>query len=237
VPYQQLFLSVKFRSLSPVVDNPGFGLVYQTTNLAATIVDVGDVATKIATSLTAIPTGGTKSPSGYMSNVLDRSANMSSVTVYDLTGKLNGDPHGSPIATKTFTPSAGTAAPMPEGVAFVLTLQAPYGSDVEFSGNTRPRARDRGRIYFGPLNAGAVVFSTDAAGRTIFASQITTDLGKWIQSISNILTTASVPYDLGVWSRANAIVKKAAQVILDDRPDYQRRRADQSTVRTLLPLA
>jgi hypothetical protein len=98
----------------------------------------------------------------------------------------------------------------------------------------RPRARDRGRIYFGPI-AGAVV-STDASLRTVIVSGAATDILRWLKSINQLTTGGGTTWTLGVWSRKNAVIKQLQQASIDDRVDYQRRRSDQSGVKYIQAL-
>jgi hypothetical protein len=214
-----------------------FHLDYAAVSGSPDLTDVQDLTSHVTLSLNAIPAGAVAAPTYYMSNSLDRAALHASVKVYDVTGHLNGSPAGSYVFLETWTVgSSGVAGSNPEGICAVITLQANYGSDVEFAPGARPRARDRGRIYFGPLMPNC--FGTSGAtNRSTLTSQIRTDLTAWIKAI-NLYTTGphSVPYALQVWSRKNATTKPLVETWMDDRPDYQRRRSDQSTVRTVVPL-
>jgi hypothetical protein len=167
-----------------------------------------------------------------MHQVVDRSASSAMIKAYDISGHLNGTPHGPPVATQSFTPTAaitGGTDP-PEGVAIVITLQAPYGSDDEFLGGTRPRARDRGRIYFGPITAGGVG-KESSTGRSVIPLPITTDLLLTFRKMAVGYTIGAIQYALCVWSRKSALLKPLSVLWCDDRPDYQRRRADQGASR------
>lgn len=73
---------------------------------------------------------------------------------------------GGPVFRESwadFLPNAASATNLPEEVAIVATFHATYGSTPERipggpagpEGDTRPRARLRGRIYLGPLSVAA----------------------------------------------------------------------------------
>jgi hypothetical protein len=113
---------------------------------------------------------------------------------------------------------------LPEGVAAAITMQAPYGTDVEYAPGARPRSRDRGRFYFGPLNQQCLLKEAD--GSSSWTIPFKNCMTQWLKVLNAFTSTAhSVNFLLGVWSRQNAIIKSLAEGWLDDRPDYQRRRA------------
>jgi hypothetical protein len=121
-------------------------------------------------------------------------------------------------------------------VSAVVTLQAPYGSDVEFLPGSRPRARDRGRIFFGPL-AGQACSLEATTNRTIVSTSPRTDLTAWIKKICVLTTTPhTVVYNLAVWSRKNAVMKSLQEAWVDDRPDVMRRRAGSAGTKTIIAL-
>jgi hypothetical protein len=229
-----VLLRIGFTSRDPITDNPSIDLSYLTTFTTQTANDALDLANAVTSAIGVVPSGGTQSPSYYLSTVLSNSANMSTFEVYDVTNHLDGSRHGSPVVIGSWT--LGTSSPasnMPAGVSCAVTLQAPYGTDVEFGPGSRPRARDRGRFYWGPLNNFAI--GQDATThRPEIISQMRTDMTKFVKAI-NVVTTAThtVTYNLAVWSRKNAAMKSLQECWVDDRPDYQRRRDDQSTVRTI----
>jgi hypothetical protein len=231
-----LHVVVQVQTTSPIADPPSFTLDFATTTGPMTTTDAGELLTVVKNSMTAIPTGGTHSPSAWYSGVISRVANSGTIKVYDVSAHLDGSPAGSPVATGVFTPSAKLSVnSLPEGLAIAITEQAPYGTDVEFAPGSRPRARDRGRIYMGPLDATAT--TTDANGAGVVASSPTTDFLQWIKSIAlKTLTTSANAFWLGVWSRVGGWVKQLAQAYIDNRPDYIRLRADQGTSRTAISL-
>ena len=237
-PFQNLHLQIKFAPLSPIIDAPSFHLYYLSTYTTADITDVSSLVNQVISQFNSIPSGAGFSVASVMSDCLSRAANQSLVDVYDVTAHLNGTPAGSPVLLTSFTLAAGQPTPKanPEGVAAVITLQAPYGTDVEFGPGTpatRPRARDRGRIYVGPLD-GSVLALESTTNRSYLVSSFQTTLVKWIQAI-NVITTAphTVIYNLAVWSRKGAFMKSLQECWVDDRPDYQRRRSDQAASRLI----
>lgn len=219
-----------FTSASPLVDNVSMDLSYTTTSSTALVSDVSQLLTFVGASFSLLPTGSTHPAAYYIGPVIPSTANNNLLQAYDLTGHLDGSPHGSPIAIGNFTLSGTrSAASLPEGVCSVITLQAAYGTDVEFAPGARPRARDRGRIYFGPI-CGQMV-TTDASLRTIIIAAGAQDVLRWLKSIFSFTSPGGPTFQLGVWSRRNQIVKPLVGAYMDDRPDYQRRRTDQSGTR------
>jgi hypothetical protein len=117
----------------------------------------------------------------WISPVVSRTANMCYVDIYDLTGHLDGSPHGSPILHTPFTiMSAGAGAAyvtMPPEMAIVASYHAAFGAALEagpiateptpessidrgapatFAAKTRPKSSLRGRLYIGPLSTRAL---------------------------------------------------------------------------------
>lgn len=181
----------------------------------------------------------------YMAQSLNKSAPMS-YTCYNITGHLDGSAHGAPIwqntqpLTNPVNSSATTA--IPEGVAAVLSFRRDYGTDVEFIRDSagkvigRPRGQDRGRIFFGPLDPTALARQATTL-RCTLSNPFMTDIGKAWDSISTFSDSASAAWHLAQWSRKKASAADIVQVWIDDRPDYQRRRSDQSVIRSTLPFA
>lgn len=234
---QNLHIVFQLQSLSPVVPNAHIAFNYETTFTTQDSTDIANLVSQIYGKFNAIPSGGTLAPCGYLSPVYSRAGSAFTCEVYDVTGNLGGARHGSPYyVTSGFigsTASAGGASPE---AAVVITLQAPYGTDVEFGPGTRPRARDRGRIYFGSVGPNAMGVEATTF-RTIVTGNCQNDLGKFIKAI-NVLTTTphTVVYNLAVWSRKNATMKSLQECWVDDAPDTQRRRGGTSATRTITPL-
>lgn len=183
--------------------------------------------------------GGASEPIGYyLSDVLNRGTGACALEVYDITSHLDGSPHGAPVAMTSWTLHAGAGSTsIPEGVAATLSIRADYGTDVEFGPGTRPRARDRNRIYLGPLQLPAFAEDSTTHRCTLKSTFVADVLAKAVYLSASI--------DLGgdnwvwqVWSRKNAATKVPIQAWMDNRPDYQRRRSDPNPAsRTYVDLA
>jgi hypothetical protein len=127
---------------------------------------------------------------------------------------------------------------VPEGVAAALSFRSDYGTDVEFIRDPvthkvthRPRAMHRGRMFLGPFGTNA--FGQDGTThrtkfQAVFMSDACTALNK------NLLVTdsGSNAWHFQQWSRRSGVARDITTIWMDDRPDYQRRRTDQSTART-----
>lgn len=150
---------------------------------------------------------------------------------YNIGGHLDGSPHGSPFRSIAWTLGAMVAGakPLPTEVAAAITFHSDYGSDPEFAPGTRPRARDRGRVYIGPLTQSVV--DNNAPVNRPFVSQSTRE---------TLVTQAAALRDDSattwcVWSRAAAALKAVTKIWVDDAFDSQRRRGEKATVFTTNP--
>lgn len=170
----------------------------------------------------------------YMAYSLDRTAGMATTKWYDLTGHLNGTPHGSPGRVDTWTLGAvgGGLGLAPAECAACLSFHSAYGGDLEESGATRPKQRDRGRIYL-PLNNGAM---GDVAGfgnpelLAAFRTDCTVAMKRFHDAVAGL---AGAP-NWAVWSRAKATVQAVIAGSVDNAPDTQRRRGFKATAKTSL---
>jgi hypothetical protein len=166
---------------------------------------------------------------GFINESIARTADSVVIKFYDLAGHLDGSPHGSPRSIQTFT--LGNMVPgaeaLPREIAACLTFQCAYGSDAEFAGHTRPRARDRGRIYIGPL--------TSSTGQT----DATTGRRRFTTSFQETLTLAAAALVAfpgsawAVWSRKAGLLNPVVGGWCDDAYDVQRRRGERPVARTL----
>lgn len=163
----------------------------------------------------------------YLAESVDSAANRVDVDFFDLTGHLDGTPHGSPIASRSFTLVAPPdSSPLPAEVAICLSYHSAFGTDLEESGSMRPKARDRGRIYLGPLNI--LTLSEDSAGHEAFVTP------NCRQTIAEAAAGFGADLDLAtwcVWSRADAALKPVVAGYVDNAFDVQRRRGVKSTAR------
>jgi len=205
------------------VDYPSFGLTIE------------ERGTDTSLDLSACDTAITAFVNAWASNTSFSLSGQMTIEYYDVTTHLDGSPAGSPIHLHTGSFSPGAASHyMPEGVTAAVSYRADYGTDVEFAPGTRPRARDRNRFYLWPITN--LAMSQDAGtGRTILSNTfITTVLNAVSVNLLGIGTAPTHVGDLVVWSRKNASVKPIVDIWMDDRPDYQRRRSDQSTLRSTI---
>jgi hypothetical protein len=172
---------------------------------------------------------GHNSIAGFINDSIARTTDGVVVKYYNLAGHLDGSPHGSPVSIQTFT--LGNMVPgseaLPREIAACLTFQCAYGSDAEFAGHTRPRARDRGRIYLGPLTNGTG--QTDA---TTGRRRLTTSF----QETVTIAAAALIAFPAtawAVWSRKAGLLNPVTGGWCDDAYDVQRRRGERPVLRTL----
>lgn len=148
------------------------------------------------------------------------------VDFYDITGHLGGTPHGSPIFRRTigFLVATGTTS-LPNELAVCLSFRSDYGTDVEFGVGERPRARDRGRIYFGPLAQNVV--TQDATTKEAYVVSATQ-----ISLVEAAKDMAADPDNTWcVWSRSRAALEAVVDVWCDDAFDVQRRRGNDARSR------
>lgn len=227
-----IHLRVSAASTSTGVDNPSFHLDYQATGGTPTITNINTLITNVTTKITNPAIGAGSSLTAYWNKVIGRTANTGQILAYDVTGHLTGTPYGSPVASGVFTPSPVlSAGSFPEGCCIVVTFQAPYGSDVEFGPGSRPRSRDRGRVYFGPVYPGILGANADNSSNILAAS--ITDMLANFHGLTTV-TDGALTWLLCVWSRKNGIMKPLSELWCDNRVDYQRRRSDQPGLRTYL---
>lgn len=167
--------------------------------------------------------------SGFMSAAMSAASEANEISYYRIDGHLDGSAHGAPIRTDLWTLAAPDATSLPDEVSAVVTYARAYGSDVEFGTHTRPRARDRGRVFVGCLGASAI--DTDATTKECYlASAFITALA---HAGADLITNSAPTGAWSQWSRVNASVAPVTNGWVDDRPDTQRRRAPLARVRSL----
>lgn len=206
---------------------------------------LGEVTTAIANFYNGND-GGDRPLSAYMGQGLSREPGAVEMAVYNITGRLDGRPHGSPVFTDTMTLGAPQAfLPLPDEVAVVLTLRA--GSyefqPIETPDNEdpdtvpqRPRQRYSGRLYLGPLTQ--LAGETDTNSRQRPAAELRTAL---LNSADRLYTALRArpggPYLWSVWSRKDANTREIEHAQVDNAFDTQRRRGPAPTVRDSRRLA
>lgn len=177
---------------------------------------------------TNTPTGGTSAPQNYLNLVLSNNADAVVLEFYDITSTLDGSPHGSPVGMRTLSLVPGGSGTMPSEVCSVLSYKSPYGTDVEFgAGALRPRSRDRGRIYIGPLAGSAFVVDTTTK-EALITPQCRDDFVAAAADLAGDHTTVA----WGQWSRAKAEVALVDEWWMDNACDIQRRRGIKATARS-----
>lgn len=195
----------------------------------------------IADIYRTIPARGPESfvPARWLSPNLSNANGVNRVDVYDLTGALDGSPHGSPVGSIDWTlPSTGTAATaLPSEVALAVTLhgfgfdeaavETADGADAN-SAVDRPRQRRTGKVYFGPLNTSAIA---TVAGTVRPEPAVATNFRRAILTADDRLGLEAVPVRIGVWSRSDALIYSLIAVSTDDALDTQRRRGEGPTLR------
>lgn len=169
---------------------------------------------------------GGSSVGSQLAESLSTTADAGRIQVYDVTADLGGTAHGSPVYDQPFTLSNTGVGSLPDEVAACLSFQSAYGADVEFGAGARPRARDRGRVFIGPLRAGAAV--VDATTKEAFLAQ-TTRIA--IAEAGGRLVNMGAGWS--VWSRRDAAFKTVISGWVDNAFDVQRRRGNEANLRTL----
>lgn len=235
VALSDLHIRFTFKSLSPAVPNASFALNYFTTFTTMDFTDISDLITKIVATLTVTPPGATQPPANFIAPIIARGGGNLPWEVYDVSTVLSGGRMGSPVLVGAASmPGTPGSTATPQETAAVITMQAPYGTDVEFGPGTRPRARDRGRIYFGPLDGSALSLES-TTNRCQITSGARTCLAGWMKSLTVITSSPhTVVWNLGVWSRRNAGMKSLQEVWVDDNPDTQRRRGGTYVNKTIV---
>jgi hypothetical protein len=171
----------------------------------------------------------------------------SQLEVYDITGHLDGSPHGSPIYVGVV---ASSAPPdnlgLPNGCCICLSYHCDYGTDFEsagvdsaiptqdwaqdqgapatHAGRARPRSRDRGRLYIGPLDQGTVDNTTGLTGQARPGGTTLDRIRHAAYAFLVDTTISALTGYWGVWSRRNASVKPITGGNVANSFTYQRGR-------------
>lgn len=217
---------IKLASQSPMVSSPTFGITIEQQGTSSSL-NLTTVTTKLTDFINTAYTGAVNPPAAYFSKVLSRVTNASQITYYDVTAHLDGTSAGSPIGGANFTLGpivvSGGVTALPEGCAMMIGFRGSYGTDVEFGPGTRPRARDRGRFYLGPM-VNLVVQDATTGRMSWNSSSILPDMAAAISGLTTGSGTTDVPMWVQ-WSQKNAHVANIVDTWIDDAPRYQRRRA------------
>jgi hypothetical protein len=190
--------------------------------------DYTAVETRIKNFFTVLNAGQTNALAYYLSPTLSRSANQVTLRHYNLDGHESGTAHGSPVRTTVdaYNVAAAASVQPPSEVAVCLSYATAYTLDPEFAPGARPRARDRGRLFFGPVSSAAL--TQDGTTKRVFVSAtMRTDM----VAAAKVLQSATDPL-WSVWSRRNAVLFSVTNVWVDDAFDTQRRRGEKALIKT-----
>lgn len=170
----------------------------------------------------------------YLSPVIARDpASSMSVRLYDITGHLDGSPHGSPyyVGPDAMLANTPVAEALPSECAAVLTLEAigrataavevADGADPG-TARDRPKQRRTGRVYLGPLSINAQDYTGD---RPMLSPQFRADVLIAVKELNDQLFLGPAS-GLGVWSRADAQVLALESASMDDAFDTVRSRGE-----------
>ena len=209
-------------SLLPA-DADQVSFVISGTGTANDIASTTSTTTTITNFWNSPPAGG-NTVGRFISGSISRLTAAHTVKYYDITGHLNGTFHGAPVAVVpwTLTPPVSGADNVPAEAAIALTLfgQGRNTAPVEVGG-TRPKSQKTGRIYVGPLAAGAFTFT---GGEVRVTSSYRDDIGKAANTLMTALLALAQPLVWQVWSRRGAGLAPVVGGRVDDAPDTQRRR-------------
>lgn len=175
----------------------------------------------------------------YMSNSLGGTSPAAcTARLYDISGHLDGSPHGSPVSETTFGLAARDVAgnSLPEEVSLVLTTRAAFwdaqpieradGADPG-SAIDRPRQRYSGRVFLGPWNDSGM---TEVDGKSRPGVAMRTAILDAAERFHDELTAEGHAW--AVWSRVDEVLRAINTVQIDDAWDTQRRRGVAPTART-----
>jgi hypothetical protein len=194
---------------------------------ALLLTDMTEISSAIQEFYKTVPVGGTIPVQNYLSPTLSRAAGAASISTYVIPAS---GPMGAPVDVQSWTLGGGiSTTPMPSELAVCLSFNSAYGTDVEFGTGSRPRARDRGRIYLGPLvfDLSTVVNVDATTKRCKVQPQLMNDVTLAAKRLAN--RTAST---WAVWSRKDGTLKEVTRVWVDDAFDIQRRRGEKAITRT-----
>ena len=206
------------------------------TVAAPTTADTDTIAIALDAFYNGVTAPGTVALSAFLANQVSNTIKPT-LRYYDVTAHLDGSPAGSPFLTRpavnVITNNAANPPSIPAEVAICLTLKSAYGTDPEFGPidpatgkKSRPRARDRNRIYIGPLNidtCGQEAGIGDVRPASLVINALVGGAGGLVG-----LTTPS----LAVWSRRAKTFDPCVGGWVDNAFDTQRRRGTDPNFRT-----
>lgn len=208
-----------------------FQWVFGSNGLASADTDATSIQAKMD-DFWNVETSSGSAPSDWMAPSLSLAADAISFAFTDITDHLDGSDAGAPFAYRTITSSStGGSFDYPEEICTVLSYHRDYATDVEFDDPIRPRARDRGRLYFGPLKVAVADF--DAVTLEVRIAEIVQDT--FVYAAQDLMGADDATVWVQ-WSRANASVDAVTVASMDNAFDIQRRRGNAPTSRVSTPL-
>jgi hypothetical protein len=196
-----------------------------------TSLDFDHLQTVLQTFLSGVSTGQVTPLSSYLSKGLDNAVGAHTARFYAV--PTTRGPLGSPVATRVLSTTAlASTTTLPSEVAVCLSYQRAYGTDVEFSGGMRPRARDRGRVFLGPLHTGVlnmdpITFETRVI--TAFRTDITAAAKQALGAAALAQSWIWVHFSPTEWSW-----DAVTGAWIDDAFDIQRRRGLLPSIKTVV---
>lgn len=177
--------------------------------------------------------GATGSWGSFLSDFV-KQTNGLVLKAYDITGKLDGSPAGSPVAVATRNvPTRSNDKALPADSAVCITLNGTDWDDqpVELSGPpvTRPMQRRRGRVYLGPLNADVITAAVN--GDAIVSSNFRDNVMVHLVALQAAIEAIAANYSLAIWSRSEESLFFIESASMDDRVDNVRSRRRVATLR------
>lgn len=174
-----------------------------------------------------------------LSTTISRANTESKTEIYEL--PASAGPIGSPIATSFWTLEAAptSVTPLPEEVAVVLSFHANLAGLAEVipggppgpEGDAHQKARNRGRIYLGPISSAV---STAAANDTVPPRPGGGARTIICAAASRLITeSAAADAEWATFSRVGWLSHTVVGGWVDDAFDTQRRRGVETTTRTL----
>jgi hypothetical protein len=196
------------------------------TDVGATV-DIGTALEEFYVGVGSVPSDRIRY---YIGASRLRGANTTDIRIYEITGHLDGSPHGSPIGDYRFNLGVGfSSGELPLEVAGALSFHGDYTGIPERAGAIRPRARLRGRVFLGPLDFVAASVAVPSRPSTTFLNAVA---AKFTTLRATTPTIGTGPAMLRVWSRASAVVSPVVAGYIDDAWDTQERRGLAPSART-----
>lgn len=185
------------------------------------------LASQVAAFYNNVPSGSAARIWDYIARYMDR--NLVTVSIYEL--PATSGPTGSPVYSGTYTGDATDAGSfnLPAECAAVLSYNADLSGSLEEVGDTRPKARRRGRLYLGPLNGNTL--AEVASGDTDPQRMNTTFLTVCVDAADQFLGSGAVAvgWTWQVFSQTDWLGRNVVAARMDNAYDSQRRRGPRAT--------